>query len=189
MIVQDPYATGVLQKEHHDRLVADLENFARDAGIRPQWVWTALPDDVQPAEKAYLVKFRHHLASSTVSGLCYSGDVEGVAMEHRLSALAGFLVRNFVRARVMTLGTVIEALAQNSLPELTAILIPNFFLPKAQGGHLATWQVQNLFDFLSDRFTQGLQTIVYVSDMDKMGHEYGLAISRLIKTRYVHVTL
>lgn len=187
MTITDPYASGVLKKEHHDRLVADLDNYAADACIRPHWIWTALPEDVTAVETDYLTKFRHHAANGTRSGLCYAGS--DFAMAERMSALAGCLVRNFVRARVMTLGSVLDALSDKSMPALTAILIPNFFLPKAEGGHLASWQVQALYDFMVDRHTRGLQTIVYASDMDRLEKEYGMAVSRLLKTQYVHVSL
>jgi len=39
----DPYAYGVLTKEHHERLVADLDGFASDAGIPPHWVYMRVP--------------------------------------------------------------------------------------------------------------------------------------------------
>ena len=50
----NPYATGVLSEEHHHRLVADLANFAKDAGIQPRWIWTALADTCGPEAVEYV---------------------------------------------------------------------------------------------------------------------------------------
>ncbi len=50
----DPYAPGILKPEVHERLVANLENFALDAGIRPHWIYEPLPASVSPAEVKYL---------------------------------------------------------------------------------------------------------------------------------------
>ncbi|MEY9560500.1 hypothetical protein [Sinorhizobium fredii] len=188
MMLPDPYASGVLQEEHHSRLVADLENYARDAGIQPHWIWTPLPETVSDAEVAYLKNFRRHAVDGQIAGIAYCGKPVGVAIEQRMAALAGCLVRNFVRARLMTVGQVLDHLAKGTLPDLSCLLIPNFFLRQDEGGHIAAWQVQSLFDLLMARRVQGQQTILYVSDSKLLGKEYGLAISRLIDEAYLKIT-
>ncbi|WP_333884428.1 hypothetical protein [Sphingobium yanoikuyae] len=65
----DPYALGALGPDHHDRLVADLDNFARDAGIQPHWIGTPLADDVTASERDYLRAFNRHAAEGEVAGL------------------------------------------------------------------------------------------------------------------------
>lgn len=57
MITFDPYASKVLQKEHHDQLVQNLDGFAKDAGIKPRWIATALADTCGPQEVEYVKKF------------------------------------------------------------------------------------------------------------------------------------
>ena len=99
-------------------------------------------------------------------------------------ALAGALVRNFVRARVITVNSVIDQSQHGRAPEATCLLIPNFFLGKADGGGLPAWQVAILYDVLLARSAQGLQTVVYVSSLDLMKKEYGFNFTRLIQTNY-----
>lgn len=181
----DPYGSGALVPEVHDRLVADIDNFAKDAGIQKHWIATPLGDEVGPKELTYVKAFKRHLAEGDVSGLCYSGKAGITSIDQRMSLLAGCLVRNFVRARVMTLGDVLDHLHEKSLPELPCILIPNFFVSASEGGTIASWQVSALYDFLVGRQVQGLQTIIFASDPNLMGKEYGVAFSRLIGEHFI----
>ena len=183
----DPYASGVLQREHHDRLVADLDNFARDAGIQPRWIYEPLPKTVSADEIDYLRRFRRHIASGDVAGLCLTRKSGIKSIDQHMSALAGCLVRNFVRARVMTLGAVLDHLAAKDMPDLTCLLVPNFFHSAAEGGTIASWQVSALHDLLVARAAAGLQTILYASDLNLLGKEYGLALKGLIDAHYVKI--
>lgn len=183
------YASGVLKPEYHERLVANLENFAQDAGIQPHWIWTALPKQFSAAEIDYVRRFRQHSLDGKVSGLCYVGKAQAFAIEQHMAALAGCFVRNFIRARVMTLGNVIEDAAATRLPDYSAILIPNFFLKSADVGTVAKWQLQTIHDVLLERQFGARQTILYVSDMNLLAKEYGSAFQRLIEEHYLQVAV
>ena len=182
MIVDDPYATGLLHKEHHSRLVANLTNFAKDAGIQRHWVWTPIESFCSDEEQTYVNTFKRH-ASYGVGGLCYVG-MEGLEVRNRMSAITGKLVRNFIRARMMTLGTVLDTIAQEGSVTATCLLIPNFFIAKDQGGSIATWQVQTLFDMLMQRQADGQQTVIGVTDKGLLGKEYGRPLTELLDAAY-----
>ncbi|MCO5157895.1 MAG: hypothetical protein M9945_14295 [Aquamicrobium sp.] len=186
----DPYKDGVLVKEHHERLVADIDNFALDAGIKPHWIYRPLPDDFTKREIDYLKAFRKHIAGATgVSGIVYSGPNGAGKMERRMAAMAGALVRNFIRSRVMTLGTVLDLLASKQMPEITCILIPNFFYTQAEGGTIASWQTSALLDFLSHRQVTGQQTVLYASNKDSLRKEYGLGFGAMISEHFLDVEI
>ena len=185
----DPYASGVLSKEHHDRLVAGIEGFARDAGIQPKWIWTALANTCGPDEVDYVRKFKRHQAGGEVHGLCYLRKSRDAAPEVRMAAIAGALVRNFVRARVMTLGTVLDLLAAGEPVEATCLLIPNFFVAKTQGGTIAPWQVSALYDLMTHRGSMGLQTVIAASSIAEMGSEYGSAFTAMVRNHFNVVEL
>lgn len=180
----DPYASGVLQKAHHERLVAGIDGFARDAGIQPKWIWTKLSDVCGPEEVEYVRKFKFHQVGGEVHGLCFLRKSKDVDVSPRMAALAGALVRNFVRARVMTLGTVLDIMAAGDPVDATALLIPNFFTPKAEGGTIATWQVSALYDLLVGRGSQGLQTVISVSNVAQLSEEYGNAFAVLVRNHF-----
>lgn len=180
----DPYATGVLQEAHHSRLVANLDGFARDAGIQPHWIWTPLKQIVSEAEIEYVRDFRKHKVEGLVQGLVYFRLTSKAEPEKHMSALAGALVRNFIRARVMTVGNVLDAIGAGGEIEATCLLIPNFHLSKTEGGNIAKWQVQQLYDLLVNRAQRGLQTVVYTSNLGDLRADYGLAMGRLIENNY-----
>jgi len=184
----DPYASGALNKKIHERLVADLDNFAKDAGITPNWITEPLPTSITQIERDYLREFKSQ-SSKGNSGLCLISRNEHGQNEIHTSALAGCLVRNFIRARVMTLGSVIDLLAKHEMPELSVILIPNFFIAVADGGTIASWQINALYDFLVSRHTRGLQTILCISDRNTLSKEYGDAFIRLIDTHYLQTKI
>ena len=183
------YKTGVLQEAYHERLVANLDGFARDAGIQPFWIWTPLADTVSVAEIEYVREFRKHRVEGKTQGLAYFRVTTKAEPERHMAALAGALVRNFVRARVMTVGSILDATAKREEIEATCLMIPNFHLSKDEGGNIASWQVQNLHDLLVQRGQSGLQTVVYVSDFDTLRNDYGLALGRLIETNYIACAL
>ena len=180
----DPYASKVLVKEHHERLVAGIEGFARDAGIQPKWIWTKLSDACGPAEVEYVRKFKFHQAGGEVQGVCLLRKSKDVDVSPRMSAIAGALVRNLIRARVMTLGAVLDLLAAGDHIEATCLLIPNFFTPKAEGGTIAPWQVSALYDLLVHRGSLGLQTVISVSSVADMSSEYGNAFAVLVRNSF-----
>ena len=189
MVYGDPYETGMLTKDRHDRLVANLENYAKDAGIQPHWVWTPMEGKATADEKQYLIDFRQHSMRGTRSGLVYTGLNLDFDMTDHMSLVCGLLVRNFVRARVMTLGSVVAALQETSLPDLTCLLIPNFLWSKEDGGDLPRWQVNMVYDMLVDRHARGRQTILYVSRPTVLAKEYGLPMSQLVMNNYLAVPI
>ena len=107
----DPYKSGVLNPEQHDRIVANIVAFAKDAGIQPRWLWTRMSEVCGPDEMEYVRRFKRHRAEGKIYGLVYFRATEEANPEAHMSAMAGCLVRNFIRARVMQVGTLLDYLA------------------------------------------------------------------------------
>lgn len=185
----DPYATGVLDKVYHERLVADRDKFTRDAGIQPHWLWTSMVDTCSPDEIDYFKKFRFHQAKGTTHGLCYTRITPNGDPEEHMQAMAGAFLRNFIRARVMTLSTVLTLLDEGDAPDATVLLIPNFFLSKAEGGGLPVWKVALLYDMLVKRANHGKQTVIYATSLADLGKEYGAAFRRIVEKRFLQVEI
>ena len=185
----NPYASGALQEEHHARLVANLDGFAKDAGIPPRWIAKKLADTCGPKEIDYVRKFNIHRAEGVVQGLCYVRSTPDADPSSRMAAIAGALVRNFIRARVMTLGAVLDLLAAREPVVATALLIPNFYLSKDEGGGIAKWQTQALHDLLIEREQTSLQTIIYATNLADLAKDYGTAFSRLVDNHFLKVEI
>ena len=185
----DPYASGVLHKERDERLVAGLAKFSRDAGIQPYWVWTPIAELCGDAEREYLTAFRRQ-KNGALRGLAYVGEENGaVLMEDRMSAIAGLLTRNYVRARLITVGVLLERIAAGDTPDHDCLLIPNFYMRKTDGGGIAPWQVAALCDLLLQRAASGQQTVVFVGSMTGLEAQYGPSCAALIKTRFLQTNV
>lgn len=182
----DPYAAGVLDPEIHRRLVPNLERFARDANITPEWIWTPLGETCGPVEVGWVKRFRFHRGDKA-SGLVYVGWSPDPPVEDRMAAIAGVLIRNFINPRVMTVHELFNAANDGAVPDISCLLVPDFFLGKAQGGDMPSWRVPLLLSALLQRHALGVQTVLHVSDPVAMGIEYGVALKRHIESHYVQV--
>jgi hypothetical protein len=176
----DPYATGVLTPEVHERLLPKLERFADEANILPDWIWTRLSQVCGPAEVDWVNRFKFHRGDK-VSGLAYVGWNHDPPIEDRMAAIAGALIRHFINARVMTVHRLINAASDSAVPDVSCLLIPNFFLGASD---IRPWQVSLLFDALLHRHGLGVQTVIYASDLQAMGVEYGISLKRHVEKHY-----
>jgi hypothetical protein len=173
------YQTGVLNPEVHARLVADIDRIALDAGIPKRWIWTPVADVLEDHEVEWLRTFRRQeKAGRAYIGLSFTPD-----LETRMAAMAGALVRNFIRARVMTANQVIDALADKAMPHLTCLLIPNLYAESGQ----PQWRVNLLHDLLIDRRNRELQTVVGVTSVKDLERDYGASMASFIKSHYTPV--
>ena len=120
----DPYATNVLNPAIHSRLVADIETYANDARIMPEAIWTPMAHACGADEINYVKRFKFH-RSEGIAGLVFTGkgdaDIDG-----RMRVMAGALVRNFIRARVMVATELVDAIDDDGIPDMSALLLPNF---------------------------------------------------------------
>jgi hypothetical protein len=184
----DPYAGGALIRGEHEAIVANLEAFAKTAGIHPQEVCTSVVGRISGPELEYVRQFNFHRAEGHVSGLCLTGEAMLAAEEHMV-AITGCLLRNYIDARLMTIGTLLDLLAAGNDPDCGCLLLTNFFLSKAEGGGVTPWQVPILLDLLLARKLTRQQTVLYVSDLPRLDKEYGFAFGRLIQSQYKIVAL
>lgn len=173
---------NVLDPEYHERLILKLDAFAADAAIHPRFIKNPLGDFGNDAIREWLRHFRQHTDNGS-SGLVLVGP-DPVSVD-RMSAIAGALLRNFIRSRVVTLHTMLEA-EVDSMLDWTCLLIPNFYVPKSEGGGVASWKVTELHDMLVERRLAGKQTILSVQDLAGLSTDYGVVLQAFIEAN-MHV--
>lgn len=179
----DHYASGILKPDKHARLVANIEAFAKDAMITSNWISSRLSEYCSPQEIEWLKRFKFH-AQENNFGLCLTGECDNVL--DRMSSMAGGLLRNFIRARVVTLHTILGEEPVDL--DCTALLIPNFFTKQGKGNTgVPGWKIGELQDLLMQRRLNGQQTILYVENMAEMASEYGAHMRRFIANNYTMV--
>jgi hypothetical protein len=169
----DYYASGVLNPDVHARLVANIENIAADVGIQSHWITAPLIDTCGPQEIEWTRQFKFHAVNHR-SGLVLTGRHAQPSPVNRMAAIAGALTRNFVACRVTTLNAMLALVMSGEMPDVSCLLVPNFFTGKAPtGGASPGWRTALLLDALLERHAKGQQTVLYVSDEVSMGMEYG----------------
>ena len=180
----DPYASGVLKPSVHGQLVAGIKTYAANANITPERIWTSLYDtDASQDESQYIKAFRRQAMNENY-GLVFVGKDPTRNVVDAMANLAGAMVRNFCRARIMCVAEVFDIMEERGFPEHTCLLIPDFHLESSIKQPAPKGWASKLTSLLFDRQTRGLQTVLYVSDMSDLKLEYGRAISRLIETSY-----
>jgi hypothetical protein len=185
-MVDDLYASGVLDKNVHSRLVADIVRIAASAGIQPKWISTPLAAVCGAEERTWVTRFRFHPGEGT-AGLCFVGRDDKLCVPDRMAAICGALTRNFVFAKVVPLSSWIGLLGEGQDADASCVLVPTFFVERARGGHQAEWRISLLLEALLGRYSQGRQTVLYVSSMDLLAKEYGMMFVRLIQRAYTRV--
>lgn len=168
-----------LNREYHERLLANLTLFTHIANIQPKYIWSSLKDYCKSNDLEWVKTIK--LQDTT--GMYYSGKCHQ-PVEDVMSAIAGAMLRNYIDARMMTLQEVINHLKDNDMPAPTVLLIPNFYLSANNGGKVATWEVSDLLGMLLQRMSQNLKTIIYINDVKGMEKEYGSTFADHITKHY-----
>jgi hypothetical protein len=155
----------VLHKQHHDRLVANIDQIALRAGLGVQHrhlIWTSA--DLNTAEMQFCeasVLMARAKAPWTLPkiGLCYTKSQADA--EQKMLVMTGLLVRNFVDARVMSrMDIVAERKAGGSI-DATVVMVPDYAMPEYVES-MPTWERQHMMEFIHQRIREGLPTCVFV---------------------------
>lgn len=164
--------SGLIDPVAHDMLLADIQGVVRQAGIPERYVWTPIRDYCAEDEINYVSTLKDPDADAI--GMMYIGNIDGASVNDRMMSIAGTCLRNYINAKVMTVQDVIHALKSDSMPSnVSVLLIPNFFIGKKDGGHIADWEVSALLGMLYKRQQEGKKTVIYVSDKKALEAEYG----------------
>jgi len=175
------YASKVLSPEKHYRLVSELEHIASDANIPKHLIYSKAADFCNTDELQW-VRDYPSLPMGSDGGICYVGGCGDIGV--RMFAMAGVLLRNFIRARVFTVQEVLAAEKSNNPIIATALLIPNFYYTSKSGGKIPDWQVSMLLGLLYSRYANSCKTIIYVEDLNRLKADYGEPFYSHITTHF-----
>jgi hypothetical protein len=189
-VLKTALETGIADPVYHERLMSDIHGVAKTANIPESYVWTSIHKYCEAAEVKYVSEIKRHMDSEDpVFGMVYRGKIEGSPINDRMMSIAGMCLRNYINAKVMTLQEVLASIKNSDMPSPTVLLIPNFYLSKGSGGHIADWEVSSLIGLLYKRQQEEQQTVVYVGDWDGMKLDYGQVFAdHLGFTKFVKIT-
>lgn len=179
-IPEEVFEIGILNRQYHDRLLADLERLAAKAGIPPEFVWAKLSKYCTDAEVTWVKEMRR----GDTHGMAYVGNKTKVPVEDKMMAITGACLRNYTDARIMSVQDVIHRLHEDNMPQPTVLLIPNFCMDKGDGGHIAQWEISSLLGLLYSRLARNLKTVIYVGSMASLADNYGSAFRTHVEAHY-----
>ena len=183
--VMQSYETGVLDPAVHGRLLQNLGLYARRANIPETMILHKMSQFDCSSDEIDYVRAIKRQAAAGHYGLVYTGD--GSTVLTRMMGVAGACVRNFVDAKLMTIQELLAKIKEGDVPDASVLLVPNFFIAKSEGGHIAAWNIAELLGVLFARMAKGQQTFLYVSDFKALRMTYGEAIADHLENHFVKI--
>lgn len=174
----DAYESGVLDPDIHEPLVRDISRIAKKANVPKAMVWTPMTAMSEPE-----VDWTRTIPTNpenTCAGMVYCGD-RNPSVDYRLQLIAGVCLRNFIDARYTPLSYWIESLKKNDPDQARVLLVPDFLVT---GLKIPDWQISLVQGALIDRFSSGLQTVLFVEDMDYVPEVYGARVRKHLLSNY-----
>jgi hypothetical protein len=170
----------ILDKVKHRRLIDNLPHIAETANVPQHMIKCSSKPYLTASELEWLANFRVYQDKG--QGLVLTG-MQSIAPDTKMMALAAALIRNFVDARVMSLGQVIGLMEDNEMPAPTVLLIPNLFA-QSVGKALPDWKVQHVYDLLLQRVVAQKPTVAYVENFDALANVYGPPFAQHLQQHY-----
>ena len=150
--------SGLIDTFTHEMLLADIQGVLRQANIPEKFVWTSIHEYCEADEIDYVATLNDKNAEAI--GMVYVGNITGASVNDRMMAIAGTCLRNYINAKVMTVQDVILSLKTDSMPSnVSVLLIPNFFIGKKEGGHIADWEISSLYTNLTQEKTVNISAL------------------------------
>lgn len=178
-VPDEAFSSGLLDKDYHERLLADLTKVTQVAGIPAKYVWSKLSAYCGHDELAWVRSIRH----VATDGLAYTGKLS-IPVDNKMFAITGAMLRNYIDARVMTVQDVLQKLKDGDMPTPTVLLIPNFCIEKGEGGDIPQWQASSLLGLLYSRAAKEQKTVIYITSKVVLEKQYGSAIASHVEAHY-----
>jgi len=166
----EQHATGVLDKDVHRRLLQDLDHVAEDAGIDKSWVAIPMGQVCRESLVRWVRRFKFHPGERRHSVLVTCPDE---AADDVCGAVAGALLRNFIRVRVMTLHELVTAYREGEALDATCVVVPRCAPQSVGSEYQRALVTQTIFDVLGARRRGRMQTMFTASSERRVLDAYG----------------
>ena len=174
---------SVLNPARHANLMQRLDEMCKTANIQQLYIHRSIKDFCGEAELHWVQNYEFHEQEGH-GGLILVG---GAKPEERCQAITACLVRNYLDARVTSLGSVLdtkEPLSELADPRI--MVIPNLFV-QTHGKPLMGHQIQRLYDLFLMRLTSNKPVVAYVESMAKLEDTYGPLFADHLRSHFTLV--
>jgi len=157
----------LLHPDEHSRLVDNLSEVLRVAGVRPDFIDLPLSDFCGKAEVHWVRNYRQKTSAERKGGFMIVGVGVTPDPSTRMQAMASAFIRNYIDARVINWTELIPTdMGAGDCPDPTVLLIPDFYRITGQGSPMSNWQVQLLQGILMTRFAAGRATVLHLDSVE-----------------------
>jgi len=165
------FKSGVLDPLHHARLVANLEEYIREAGCTVEDVTTSITDDLPPGVVEWCRLFRDDWSP----GLLILGKIDPHMVMGRV---AGWALRNYKDAKIRPLSAVMDWFYNDGPPEpMSFLLVPDFAIASDEMKADARMKLRGL---LQTRVLEHKSTVLYAQSLTLLAKVHGTALASWI---------
>lgn len=147
----------------HNRILEDLDHIAEMAGVPKRYIEGSMTEYCPPDQMEWVKGFKQH-AKQGVFGLVLIGPKAA----QQMMAITGAFVRNYVDARVLALGPLLDVLKEGVPYDPTVLCVPSF-----QRDGMTPFQINLLWGLLEDRMLRDKQTIIGVQSIALLTKSHG----------------
>lgn len=166
--------TEVLDPVAHAKLIADIDKISARAGIQLRFFRESMTKYCTAVEINWVKNF--HQNRKEKPGLV----LEGVANpDSRCQAIGAALLRNYIDARVMPLGAILDAQKDGEMDNPTVLIIPNMFVTLGNKA-IPSWRIQGLYDLLLHRAVHNKPSVLYIENQKIMESTFGKTMNDFI---------
>lgn len=182
-VVEGPWwETKVLSRERHTMLIADRDGIAARAGLGAVYmerIWQPLPAAVSQGERGWMISI---VKDRRAPNLWASGSPAAAA--DRFRWYTGALLRNFVDARIMTTGMIVDHMMDGRPFKATVLFIPDFCIIDESEKRSEPVK-RTVLDLVRRRLQQGEITCVYApKDPQIISRAYGFGFAEEMSTHF-----
>lgn len=179
------YETGVLKPEPHYRLVENIDEYARDAGIRVGDICVPFkncnPTDPERVYVELLVK----TGAKTVEtlGMYYEKEMDPT-IHDRSRVIAAAMLRYFIATKVINQRRFFDLIVEGEdFNDYTVLILPDIFRNIAG---LSEGLRRSTSSILMERYSEGKHTIVgRITSMKEVANKFGDDVSGMIEQHFM----
>jgi hypothetical protein len=155
----------------------DIDRVSNTAGVQMRFLRDSMTAHCGDQEVAWVKNF-NKLKLEGCPGLV----IEGLDNpDSRCQAIAAALLRNYIDARVIPIGTLISSRESEETLNPTVLVVPNFFV-QVSGKSMPSWKMQTMYDVLVQRAVRNKPSVLYVQSLAEFRKSFGLAFSDFLST-------
>lgn len=172
---------GTYEDLHSPQFHRNLEEFASEANIPVEYITQSAAGKVPEKVADWLLNFPKK--TSAVINLGATPWDENVVAFH----MAGMLTRNLLRAKVLSMSQLFEAIEARKVADPTCLILPGFHGTTVV--EIPKWRQTMIIEALSEREMLGKRSVVMIRNKANLATVFGSALVELLQLKFEMVNV